>query len=509
MLPQRPATPESARRLAGRHLIFDGAEFELGRKLGAGRFATVYHADRRRVDSPACAGAHLPTQLAIKVCELAGISAWGRMALVREQALWMKVDHPNVARCLGAIKTPTQAVILLEECQGGELFERIMKMNHFSEDRAARLTAELCSAVSHLHSCGIAHRDLKPENILLASDADDAPLKLADFGAAGLVHEGLRTPCGSLGYAAPEQLRGLFSQKRDRSGAPAAGSTYGYEVDAWAVGVIVYILLTGVMPFDPARYREAPLTVAFPDDLFGGVSAAAIDFIERLLCLSSSHRMTVQQAEQHTWLQLASQDTATASTGVIVATCTVEGPAPAAELKEPAPPTPPTKLLERRSLPEVSFGVCEGKAAGPAAVPLHQSDSLASDASHATAASAALGEAARGMEPAVTNPGRPAPGLPTPSKLRTLKESGALERQWQFNVPPRLLEGDAQDAHVPVPRVGRWGSFEVEASEKGLPAGGESAAVAGIIAAHCEYVPLGSADGGVDLQLPARVRQQL
>ena len=201
------ADPRAAAWAAnGKDILHLGETYSFEKKLGAGRFASVYALKCRT--KPA-----LP-QLAAKVTTLAGISAWARAQLGEELAIWQTLHHPNVVRLYGHITDAAKHVLLLELAQGGELFERIVSMQFFSEQLAARQVGEVLSALEYLHSFGVLHRDLKPENILLESADDDARVKIADFGASKLViTSGAKTPCGSLGYAAPEQLRGLkFAQ---------------------------------------------------------------------------------------------------------------------------------------------------------------------------------------------------------------------------------------------------------------------------------------------------------
>ena len=190
----------------GKSLSFQGDTWEFEKKLGAGRFAAVY--------SLKCVSNKEKKPLAAKVTQLKGISPWARSQLGEELAIWQTLRHPNVVRLQGHLADATRHVLLLELARGGELFERIVKMHSFCEEHAARQIGQVLSALEYLHSFGVLHRDLKPENLLLESDADDAPVKVADFGASKLVvSTGAKTPCGSLGYAAPEQLRGLkFAQ---------------------------------------------------------------------------------------------------------------------------------------------------------------------------------------------------------------------------------------------------------------------------------------------------------
>ena len=226
--------------LSDTRLRFGGITYELHERLGNGRFATVYA--MRRADG--ADGHPLPADppLAAKVSLLPGMSAWARAQLAEEVSIWSEVCsvrhglHPNIVRFVGSISSADRHVAILERAVGGELFDRIINLSHFDEATAARQVGQVLSAVDHLHLHGVVHRDLKPENLLLASDADDAAVKVADFGAAkrllGPDGAPARTPCGSLGYAAPEQL---------------GGEDYDARVDVWAVGVITYVLLTGML----------------------------------------------------------------------------------------------------------------------------------------------------------------------------------------------------------------------------------------------------------------------
>lgn len=285
----------SALQLDEKRLHFGGDTWGLETKLGSGRFASVY---RLRC--------HTSTKqpLAAKVTLLGGLSPWARAQLSEELAIWQTLDHPNVVRLHGHLADATHHVLLLELQQGGELFERIVKMQSFCEAHAARQVGQVLSAVAYLHSFGVLHRDLKPENLLLESDADDAPVKVADFGASKLVVADsgqAKTPCGSLGYAAPEQLRGL------KFAHPAAAvATYDKEVDLWSVGVITYILLSGTMPFDPSTYSPEALerqnALQFPPGLFSTISAEACAFIRALLEFDPTIRLSAVEALAHPWL---------------------------------------------------------------------------------------------------------------------------------------------------------------------------------------------------------------
>jgi serine/threonine protein kinase len=124
---------------------------------------------------------------------------------------------------------------------GGELFERIVGRPRFSELEAAKLLRPLLEAVAYLHDLGIVHRDLKPENILCGEELED--LKIADFGLSKMIlpKETMDSACGTLSYVAPEVL---------------TMQGYGKEADLWSVGVILFLLLCGKLPFDGEDHNE-------------------------------------------------------------------------------------------------------------------------------------------------------------------------------------------------------------------------------------------------------------
>lgn len=132
----------------------------------------------------------------------------------------------------------------MEALSGGDLFTYLEKRQFtISEKRAKELSHQLATALYYLHSFGIAHRDLKPENILIASDSDTAECKIVDFGLSKIIgpNETSLDPFGTLSYVAPEVLL----QK-----------PYGKEVDIWSLGVITYLLLSRVLPFDDDDDKE-------------------------------------------------------------------------------------------------------------------------------------------------------------------------------------------------------------------------------------------------------------
>jgi serine/threonine protein kinase len=156
-------------------------------------------------------------------------------ALTREIHHHRSAHHPHVVQLLELIATEAHVWLVSELCAGGELFDYLLERGRLPEREARALVGQLALAVAHLHARGIVHRDLKLENVLLDAQCR---AKLSDFGFAREFERGalLDTSCGTTGYAAPEVL--------------AQHRYSGPEVDVWSLGVILYTLLTGTLPFD-------------------------------------------------------------------------------------------------------------------------------------------------------------------------------------------------------------------------------------------------------------------
>lgn len=140
--------------------------------------------------------------------------------------------------------SPDYIYIVMDYLPGGDLFSYLEKRKFKIPEARARVVAhKIATALYYLHTFGIAHRDLKPENILMSDDTDDCDLKLVDFGLSKIVgpSESCTEPFGTLSYVAPEVLL----QK-----------PYGKEVDIWSLGIIIYMMLSGVLPFDDDDDRE-------------------------------------------------------------------------------------------------------------------------------------------------------------------------------------------------------------------------------------------------------------
>ncbi|XP_071488974.1 ribosomal protein S6 kinase alpha-5-like [Diadema antillarum] len=214
--------------------------------------------------------------------------------------------HPNIVALKEDFKDHLHTYIIMELCKGGELLGRIRKKKYFDECEASTIMRKLVSAVEYMHDRGIVHRDLKPENILFTDDSDDAELKIVDFGFARITNSNqpLKTPCFSLHFAAPEVLKRTYEQDGE----------YDASCDVWSLGVILYTMLSGKVPFQASSVSsnnsasEIMKRIKHGDFSFDGeewqsVSTAAKDLIKGLLTVDPMRRMTTTDLAQNEWIQ--------------------------------------------------------------------------------------------------------------------------------------------------------------------------------------------------------------
>ncbi|XP_019459087.1 PREDICTED: CBL-interacting protein kinase 2-like [Lupinus angustifolius] len=208
--------------------------YELGRLLGQGTFAKVYHARNLLTGM----------NVAIKVVDKEKILKVGMIDQIKREISVMRlVKHPNVVELFEVMASKTKIYIVMEYAKGGELFNKVVK-GKLKEDAARKYFQQLISAVDYCHSRGAYHRDLKPENLLL--DENDN-LKVSDFGFSVLAESKcedglLYTTCGTPSYVAPEVIK-----RRGYDGTKA---------DIWSCGVILYVLLAGYLPFRDANLMQ-------------------------------------------------------------------------------------------------------------------------------------------------------------------------------------------------------------------------------------------------------------
>ncbi|TMW64105.1 hypothetical protein Poli38472_014222 [Pythium oligandrum] len=210
-------------------------KYEIGKTLGEGTFGKVKYAVNTETGE----------RVAIKVLDKEKIQKQNMGAQIKKEISIMKmVRHKHVVVLKEVLASRTKIFIVLELITGGELFDKIVSEGRFSEDTARFYFRQLVDGVQYCHQNGVCHRDLKPENLLLDENGD---LKISDFGLSALYDGGgeggetsraslLHTTCGTPNYVAPEVL---------------ADKGYdGRAADVWSMGVILYVLLAGFLPFD-------------------------------------------------------------------------------------------------------------------------------------------------------------------------------------------------------------------------------------------------------------------
>lgn len=239
-------------------------------------------------------------EVAVKKISCVNLSEQRRQMLVSEVRIFLQVSHRNIVQLLEVYESEAdQAVLLVMElCTGKELFERLAERRWYSEFDAARVARQMLDAVSYLHSQNICHRDLKLENWIYENPTQEARLKLCDFGFGQIVEPSvqLTATLGSLFYLAPEVLEG----------------SYGLPCDMWSIGVIVYMLLSGVPPFD-GKTDEAVMQkirqgrFVSTGKRWEAISETAKHFVRSLLRKDPYERLTAAEAAQHAWLKMDTQ----------------------------------------------------------------------------------------------------------------------------------------------------------------------------------------------------------
>lgn len=216
----------------------------------------------------------------------------------KEIGVMKTMDHPNICKLFETFEDKKQMYMVMELCEGGELFEVILSAGTFQERQAAHVMQSTFRALNYMHSHALTHRDLKPENFLVTekvtgSTIESATIKLIDFGLATGVKPGqaLTTKAGTPYYVAPEVLSGRYTEAADN----------------WSLGVIMYIILSGYPPFNGETNPQILKSVErgeakYPNAEWRKISGDAKDLVKGLLTKNPQKRCTAEQALQHVWI---------------------------------------------------------------------------------------------------------------------------------------------------------------------------------------------------------------
>ncbi|KAI0534686.1 CAMK/CAMK1 protein kinase [Xylaria digitata] len=307
--------------------------WELLEKMGDGAFSNVYRARDRQGDDG---------EVAIKVVRKFEMNnmqgqkhlhpdfkkvpkAVERANILKEVQIMRSLDHPNIVKLVDFSESRQYYYIVLELAPGGELFHQIVRLTYFSEDLSRHVIIQVAKALEYLHEeMGVVHRDIKPENILFRpipfvpskvpkpkqpGDEDKVDegefipgvgsggighIQIADFGLSKIVWDRqTMTPCGTVGYTAPEIVK---------------DERYSKSVDMWALGCVLYTLLCGFPPFYDESIEVLTEKVAkgqftFLSPWWDDISKSAQDLISHLLTVDPDKRYTIKEFLSHPWIQ--------------------------------------------------------------------------------------------------------------------------------------------------------------------------------------------------------------
>ncbi|XP_061514946.1 MAP/microtubule affinity-regulating kinase 3 isoform X28 [Anopheles gambiae] len=259
-------------------------KYKLLKTIGKGNFAKVKLAK------------HVPTnkEVAIKIIDKTQLNPSSLQKLYREVRIMKMLDHPNIVKLFQVIETEKTLYLVMEYASGGEVFDYLVAHGKMKEKEARAKFRQIVSAVQYCHQKRIIHRDLKAENLLLDSEMN---IKIADFGFSNEFTPGskLDTFCGSPPYAAPELFQG---RKYD-----------GPEVDVWSLGVILYTLVSGSLPFDGAtlkELRERVLRGKYRIPFYMSTDCEVL--LKKFLVLNPSKRANLETIMKDKWMNMGYED---------------------------------------------------------------------------------------------------------------------------------------------------------------------------------------------------------
>uniref|UniRef100_A0A8C3P388 non-specific serine/threonine protein kinase n=1 Tax=Cyanoderma ruficeps TaxID=181631 RepID=A0A8C3P388_9PASS len=252
--------------------------YDIEGTLGKGNFAVVKLARHRITRS----------EVAIKIIDKSQLDAVNLEKIYREVQIMKMLDHPHIIKLYQVMETKSMLYLVTEFAKNGEIFDYLASHGRLSEAEARRKFWQILSAMEYCHGRKIVHRDLKAENLLLDNNMN---IKIADFGFGNFYKSGepLTTWCGSPPYAAPEVFEGQQYE--------------GPQLDIWSMGVVLYVLVCGALPFDGPTLpilRQRVLEGRFRIPYF--MSEECEHLIRRMLVLDPSKRLSIAQIKEHKWM---------------------------------------------------------------------------------------------------------------------------------------------------------------------------------------------------------------
>ncbi|KAK8787194.1 hypothetical protein V5799_023031 [Amblyomma americanum] len=261
------------------------SEYTLRDELGRGKFGTVYRCEEKKTGR-VFAAKFILTQ-----------RAEDRADVEREVEIMRSLQHPRLLQLYDAFDdSKKQMILILEMIEGGELFERVIDDDFVLTEKACAIfVRQICEGVDYMHSKNILHLDMKPENVLCTTRTGNR-IKLIDFGLARF-------------YEPEKKLQVLFGTPEFVAPEVVNFDKVSYQTDMWSVGVICYVLLSGLSPFMGNSELETMANVTraeydFDDESFDAISEEAKDFIAKLLLKDKDDRMTAAQCLNHPWLRV-------------------------------------------------------------------------------------------------------------------------------------------------------------------------------------------------------------